>query len=385
MKPDILKQRKEEITLSYTGKESKEEILNEIRPVPLEMIYKSKQATLTKAHNMLVRGDNLPVLKTLATYDWLKDKVKLIYIDPPFATGRLFNGVHDEEIAYSDTLKGGDFIEFLRKRLLLLREILANDGSIYVHIDWKMSHYVRVLMDEIFGPEHFINDITRIKCNPKNFQRQAYGNIKDTILFYSKGDEYIWNGSAEKLTDPDIERLFPFMDEQGRRYTTNPLHAPGETIGGVTGQEWKGMKPPRGRHWRYPPDKLTELDELGLIQWSKTGNPRKIIYAKDAVKKGKKRQDIWDFKDPPYPQYPTEKNLDMLQTIIKASSSKGDFVLDAFCGSGTTLVAAEMQDRKWIGIDKSQVSIETARRKIGEFENLGSVNPYAVYWVRKQD
>lgn len=385
MKPDILKQRKEEITLSYTGKELEEEILNEIQPVPLEMIYKTKQATLTEAHNMLVWGDNLSVLKTLATYDWLKDKVKLIYIDPPFATGKLFNGVHDEEIAYSDTLKGGDFIEFLRKRLLLLREILAKDGSIYVHIDWKMSHYVRVLMDEIFGPEHFINDITRIKCNPKNFQRPAYGNIKDTILFYSKGDEYIWNGSTEKLTDSDIERLFPFVDEHGRRYTTNPLHAPGETKDGVTGQEWKGMKPPRGRHWRYPPDKLTELDELGLIQWSKTGNPRKIIYAKDAVKRGKKRQDIWDFKDPPYPQYPTEKNLDMLQTIIKASSSKGDFVLDAFCGSGSTLIAAEMQDRKWIGIDKSQVSIVTARGKIGELENLSSVDPYAVYWVRKQD
>ncbi len=385
MKPDVLKQRKEEITLSYTGKESEEEILNEIRPEPLEMMYRSKQATFTEAHNMLVWGDNLPVLKTLATYDWLKGKVKLIYIDPPFATGRLFNGVHDQEIAYSDTLKGGDFIEFLRKRLLLLREILANDGSIYVHIDWKMSHYVRVLMDEIFGPEHFINDITRIKCNPKNFQRPAYGNIKDTILFYSKGDEYIWNGSTEKLTDSDIERLFPFVDKNGRRYTTNPLHAPGETKDGVTGQEWKGLKPPKGRHWRYPPEKLTELDELGLIQWSKTGNPRKIIYAKDAVKRGKKRQDIWDFKDPPYPQYPTEKNLDMLQTIIKASSSKGDFVLDAFCGSGTTLVAAEMQDRKWIGIDKSQVSIETARRKIGELENLGSVKPYAVYQVRKQD
>ena len=385
MKPYILKQRKEEITLNYTGKELEEDILNKISPVPLDIKYRPKQATLTKSHNMLVFGDNLPVLKTLTTYDWLKGKVKLIYIDPPFATGRLFNGVHDEEIAYSDTLKGGDFIEFLRKRLLLLKEILANDGSIYVHIDWKMSHYVRVLMDEIFGPEHFINDITRIKCNPKNFQRPAYGNIKDTILFYSKGDKYIWNGSAEKLTDPDIERLFPFVDEHGRRYTTNPLHAPGETIDGVTGQEWKGMKPPKGRHWRYPPEKLTELDEMGLIQWSKNGNPRKIIYANDAVIRGKKRQDIWDFKDPPYPQYPTEKNLEMMEAIIKASSSKGDFVLDAFCGSGTTIVAAEMLDRKWIGIDNSKVSIDTAIRRIRELENLSSINPYAVYEVRKQD
>ncbi len=385
MRTDTLRQKKEDIILSYNGKESEDEITSGIMPAALEMIYSSKQATLTEAHNMLIWGDNLSSLKTLLSYDWLKERVKLIYIDPPFATGRLFNGIHDESIAYSDTLKGADFIEFLRKRLILLKKILAEDGSIYVHIDWKMAHYVRVLMDEIFGAEHFINDITRIKCNPKNFSRPAFGNIKDTVLFYSKGDDYVWNGSTEKLTDADIEKLFPFMDTQGRRYTTNPLHAPGETKDGVTGQEWKGLKPPKGRHWRYPPDQLTKLDNLGLIQWSKTGNPRKIIYAKDAVKRGKKRQDIWDFKDPPYPQYPTEKNLDMLQTIIKASSSKGDFVLDAFCGSGSTLIAAQMQDRKWIGIDKSQISIETARRKIGDLEILGPVDPYAVYWVRKQD
>ena len=385
MKTDILKQRKEEITLGYVGKAAERGIISGIRPAQLETIYLTKQATLTEAHNMLIQGDNVPVLRTLLSYEWLKNKVKLVYIDPPFATGRLFNGVHDEEIAYSDTLKGADFIEFLRQRLILLREILADDGSIYVHIDWKMSHYVRVLMDEIFGPEHFINDITRIKCNPKNFKRRAYGNIKDTILFYSKNDDFIWNNSTEQLTDADIERLFPHTDKQGRRYTTNPLHAPGETRDGLTGQEWKGLKPPKGRHWRYPPDQLTELDNLGLIQWSKTGNPRKIIYAKDAVKRGKKRQDIWDFKDPPYPQYPTEKNLDMLQTIIKSSSSKGDFVLDAFCGSGSTLIAAQMQNRKWIGIDNSQIAIETARKKIEELKTLGHVDSYAIYRVKQQD
>lgn len=385
MRVDILKQRKEEITLNYARKEEEGSVISGIRPAQLEIMYKSSQTTLTDTHNMLIQGDNAPVLKELLSYEWLKNKVKLIYIDPPFATGRLFNGVHEEEVAYSDTLKGADFIEFLRKRLILLREILADDGSIYVHIDWKMSHYVRVLMDEIFGSEHFINDITRVKCNPKNFKRAAYGNIKDTILFYSKSDNYIWNGSTEELTDSDILKLFPFTDEQGRRYTTNPLHAPGETKDGLTGQEWNGLKPPKGRHWRYPPDQLTELNNHGLIQWSKTGNPRKIIYAKDAATRGKKRQDIWDFKDPPYPRYPTEKNLDMLQTIIKSSSSKGDFVLDAFCGSGSTLIGANLQDRKWIGIDNSQIAIETARKRIKEHEALGYVNPYAVYCAKEQD
>ena len=384
MKTTTLKQRKEDISLSYNGKVEEEELLSKIPLVDFETVYRTTQATLTESHNMIIMGDNALALKTLLTYKWLKGKVKLIYIDPPFATGRLFNGVHDEDIAYSDTLKGSDFIEFLRKRLFLLREILADDGSIYVHIDWKMSHYVRVLMDEIFGPEHFINDITRIKCNPKNFQRAAYGNIKDTILFYSKEDNYIWNGSTEKLTENDIEKLFPFIDEMGRRYTTNPLHAPGETKDGLTGQEWNGLKPPKGRHWRYPPEQLSELNKQGLIQWSKTGNPRKIIYAKDALKRGKKRQDIWDFKDPQYSQYPTEKNLEMLQTIIKASSSKGEYVLDAFCGSGSTLIAAQMQGRKWIGIDESQVAIDTVRKRLIELGPEETVEPYVIYKIKTQ-
>jgi len=182
----------------------------------------------------------------------------------------------------------------LRKRLILLREILAEDGSIYVHIDYKIGHYVKVIMDEVFGKENFINDITRIKCNPKNFDRKGFGNIKDLILFYSKGASYIWNEPREEFTDEDIKRLFPKVDKDGRRYTTTPLHAPGETRNGPTGRPWKGLKPPKGRHWRYSPEELTRLDKEGLIEWSSTGNPRKKIYADEMLGKGKKRQDIWD-------------------------------------------------------------------------------------------
>jgi adenine-specific DNA-methyltransferase len=266
--------------------------------------------------------------------------------------------------AYEDRIVGLEYIEFLRQRLLLLRELLADDGSIYVHIDWKMGHYVKVLMDEVFGQERFINDITRIKCNPKNFERKAYGNIKDMILFYSKTERYVWNEPREDMTQEDIERLFPKFDEKGRRYTTTPLHAPGETRNGPTGQAWRGLTPPRGRHWRYSPDELDRLDALGLIEWSSTGNPRKKIYADEMLARGKKRQDIWEFKDPPYPLYPTEKNLEMLKVIVEASSNPDDIVLDCFAGSGTALVAAEELKRRWVGIDHSKVAIDTALRRL---------------------
>ncbi len=118
------------------------------------------------------------------------------------------------------------------------------------------------------------------------------------------------------------------------------------------------MRPPKGRHWRYAPSVLDELDAKGLIEWSKTGNPRKIIYASQAEEKGKRIQDIWEFKDSPYPSYPTEKNIDLLKLIITTSSNPGQTVLDCFCGSGSTLLAAQQLNRHWIGIDLSPVAIK---------------------------
>jgi adenine-specific DNA-methyltransferase len=334
-------------------------------------------------YNMLIFGDCLHALKLLLRNNNVKGRVRLIYIDPPFATGQEFrkgrertghvSSSDEDEVAYVDKFTRAEYLSFLRERLILMREILADDGSIYVHTDCKIGHYVKVLMDEVFGEEHFINDITRIKCNPKNFERKGYGNIKDMILFYSKTDKYVWNGSLQDYTQEQIERLFPKVDKDGRRYTTNPLHAPGETKNGATGQPWRGILPPKGRHWRYPPEVLEELDRKGLIEWSKTGNPRKKIYADEFIKKKMKRQDVWEFKDPPYPSYPTEKNLDMVKVIIEASSNPNDIVLDAFCGSGTTLVAAEELGRRWIGIDNSPLAIEVSLERL---RKLKSVRPF---------
>lgn len=373
------------VEVTYKGKLRREDIIANITSTRLHKL-KSFGIGLDDWCNMLIFSDNLTAMKTLMSWSNVKRHVRLMYIDPPFSTNQEFRaGVsrtstisssREDQSAYQDLLVGAEYLEFLRKRLILLKELLADDGSIYVHIDWKMGHYVKALMDEIFGQEHFINDIARIKCNPKNFERRGYGNIRDMILFYSKTNDYIWNSSLESYTKQQIQRLFPKVDKSGRRYTTNPLHAPGETANGPTGQRWRDMLPPKGRHWRYPPTVLEQLDKRGLIEWSRTGNPRKKIYADEYVRKKKLRQDIWEFKDPPYPSYPTEKNLEMLKVIMQASSNKGDLVLDCFSGSGTTLIAAEQTGRRWIGIDNSPVAISVALKRLLSLERYRAFRVY---------
>ncbi|MDP2807341.1 MAG: site-specific DNA-methyltransferase, partial [bacterium] len=242
-------------------------------------------------------------------------------------------------------------------------------ASIYLHIDYKIGHYVKVLMDEVFGINNFRNDITRIKCNPKNFSRKAFGNIKDLVLFYSKTDEYIWNDPKRTLNEDDLKRLYKKVDNNGRYYTTVPLHAPGETRDGPTGKPWRDMLPPKGRHWRCDPKKLEELDKSGLIEWSSNGVPRKIIYAEDAKENGVRLQDILEYKDSQTPSYPTEKNIEFLKLLINTSSDSDSIVLDSFCGSGTTLVAAKEMGRHWIGIDESKHAIEVAQKRIDKTPN----------------
>ena len=321
--------------------------------------------------NLIIQGDNLSVMKALLQKGY-KNKIDLVYIDPPFATNTTFRkGINrtstissskSDEIAYVDDKLGEDFIEFLRERLFLIKELMNEKASIYLHIDYKIGHYVKVIMDEVFGIKNFKNDIARIKCNPKNFKRNGYGNIKDLILFYTKSDDFIWHEPLVQRADDEIERLFKKFDKSGRRYTTTPLHAPGETKNGPTGQMWKNMYPPKGRHWRYDPKVLDELNGQGLIEWSKTGVPRKIIYADELSTK--RLQDIWDFKDTQSPEYPTQKNLEMLELIIKTSSNPKSLVLDCFCGSGTTMVASNILERKWIGIDSSKQAIKVSKKRM---------------------
>mgnify|MGYP000569763756 FL=1 len=320
--------------------------------------------------NILIQGDNKKGLQWLLDNGY-EGRIDLVYIDPPFATGGIFsidtNGrvstiskSNSATIAYKDVLQGDAFIEFLRERIVLIHKLLSDRGSLYLHIDYKVGHYVKVMLDSIFGMENFRNDITRIKCNPKNFDRIGYGNIKDMILFYTKSANPIWNTPKFDYTGEELLKLYAKIDKDGRRYTTVPLHAPGETKDGETSKPFKGIYPPQGRHWRCSIEELEKLDAMGLIEWSAKGNPRKKNYADE--RDGKLAQDIWKFKDPIYPSYPTQKNMDMLKFIVEASSQKDSIVLDCFCGSGTTLHAAQMLGRKWIGIDQSGVAIDVTKK-----------------------
>jgi len=334
--------------------------------------------------NLLLQSENIQGLTHLLEIKKLKAKIDLVYIDPPFATNGNFtitdgrastiSNSRNGDIAYSDKLIGSDFINFLRDRLFIIKELLSEKGSIYLHIDYKIGHYVKLLMDEVFGVKNFRNDITRVKCNPKNFKRIGYGNVKDLILFYTRSTKPIWNEPFEKYTEKDLIKLFPKIDKQGRRYTTVPIHAPGETENGKSNQPFKGLLPPKGRHWRTDVETLEQWDKDGMIEWSSTGNPRKIIFADE--REGKRIQDIWEFKDPQYPTYPTEKNQRLLELIIKTSSNQDSIVLDCFCGSGTTLKAAQINGRKWIGIDQSEHAIKATIEKLETIEgNLFIAKP----------
>lgn len=361
----------------YEGKDEESAVLKSDYS---ESIKNFHNPTLTQEviNRVLISGDNLEVIKSLIAKHKLAGAIDLVYIDPPFASNNIFrigksrtstmSFANDDDIAYSDILEGSEYLEFIRQRLIVIRELMSDKASIYLHVDYKIGHYVKIIMDEVFGIDNFKNDITRIKCNPKNFARRGYGNVKDMVLFYSKSKDFTWNEPRQHRENGEIERLFNKIDEDGRRYTTNPLHAPGETIQGESGKPWHGVKPPVGRHWRYTHKILDELEQSGLIEWSKNGVPRKKIFPEDF--ETKRVQDIWEFKDRPNPIYPTEKNLKMLSRIIETSSNTGDLVLDAFCGSGGFLFVAEKLNRRWIGIDSSKEAINVTKSRFESEDGL---------------
>jgi len=336
--------------------------------------------------NKLIWGDNLYVMGSLL--ERFAGKIDLIYIDPPFATGADFSitaeiGEKDEELgklakqqsvieekAYRDTWGGGtdSYLKMIYDRLVLLRELLSERGSLYVHLDWHLCHSVKVLLDEIFGQQAFRNEIVREKCNPKNYTSDQFGNIHDVIFFYSKTDNPIWNRVYAGRSEAQIEKDFPQIEaDTGRRYKTAPLHAPGKRSG-VTGQPWKGVTLPPDYHWRYVHPTLDEMDATGQIEWSSTGNPRKKVYADES--EGYAIQDIWlGFKDPGQNWYATEKPESLLDRIIKSSSDPGSMVADFFCGSGTTLAVTEKLGRHWIGCDLGRYAIHTARKRLMDIPN----------------
>ncbi len=357
----------DDVQLVYEGKRAKSEVVA-TQPAKLVLMRQSSSASdpKTEIDSRLYYGDNLSVLAALMHDAEVRGKVRLIYIDPPYATQSVFQS-RSQVDAYSDLLVGAHYIEFVRERLILLRELLAEDGSIYVHLDDKMAFHVKVVMDEVFGRGNFRNWITRKKCNPKNYTRKAYGNVSDYILFYTKSDRYVWNRPFDAWTPERSRKEYQYVEEgTGRRYKRVPIHAPG-VRNGETGKTWRGMSPPPGKHWQYSPRLLDEMDARGEIYWSPNGNPRRKIYLDES--NGVPVQDIWlDFRDAHNQNiavtgYPTEKNPDLLARIIQASSDPGDLVLDCFAGSGTTLAVASRLNRPWIGVDNSIEAISAILRR----------------------
>lgn len=356
--------------VEYAGKGGKSPLL--APKATFESVFESGQ----EPQNRLIYGDNLKAMLTLADRPDLYGKVQLIYIDPPFATQSRFVDA-DDRTAYEDSLGGADYIEAMRVRLAAMRDLMSDSASIYVHLDSIMVFPIKLIMDELFGPSQFRSMITRIKCNPKNFTSRQYGDVVDYILFYSKTKEYVWNQPYIEWDEETAAAQYSYMEEgTGRRYKKVPVHAPG-TRNGSTGSEWRGRMPPPGKHWVLTPTRLDDLDAQGRIYWSPTGNPRRKIYLDESP--GIKVSNIWtEFRDTQNQNarttgYPTEKNLHMLERIVSASSEPGGLVLDAFCGSGTTLAAADVLGRKWIGIDSSAEAIRTTtRRLLGGTPRMGS-------------
>lgn len=348
------------ISVTYPGKLPEEAVLNADFPD-----FSVWTRVNGGGENHFFYGDNLPALLYLLQNGY-RQKIQLVYIDPPFATASTFVN-RDQEHAYSDFLCGGEYVEFLRERLIVLRELLSPTGSIYLHLDGNMAFAMKLIMDELFGEKNCRAFITRKKCSTKNFTKNTYGNVSDYIMFYSKTPDYVWNRPYAPWEAEKMAKEYPYIDPKtGRRYKKVPVHAPG-TRNGETGKPWRGKLPPKGKHWQYTPEKLDELDAAGEIYWSPTGNPRRMVFCEPD--RGIPMQDIWlDYRDSINQSqmttgYPTEKNFEMLKMIVQASSNPGDIILDCFAGSGAALGAAFSLGRPWIGMDNSAESMRAVWKR----------------------
>ncbi|ADE39526.1 site-specific DNA-methyltransferase [Candidatus Puniceispirillum marinum] len=338
--------------------------------------------------NKLIWGDNKFILSSLKNGPLREEieangGIKLIYIDPPFDVGADFTmGVEIgeeifekesnvlEEIAYRDTWgKGQDsFISMLYERLILLKDLLAPDGAIYVHCDYRVSAYVRLILSEIFGEGSFRNQIIWKRTSAHN-DPARYGIIDDHIYFFSKSaTDWIWTDHRTEYQDWYVERYYRYQDEKtGKRFLSRDVTAPSHgSDAGV--YEWKGKYPPKGRMWAYTKDKMKQMDEAERLFYTSNGIPRLKQYLDEMD--GASIQTIWDDILPivswsdERSGYPTQKPEALVDRIIQASTNEDDIVCDFFIGSGTTAAVAEKLGRKWICSDLGKFSIHTARKRL---------------------
>ncbi|QQQ75488.1 site-specific DNA-methyltransferase [Saccharothrix sp. 6-C] len=335
--------------------------------------------------NRLIWGDNLHVLSALV--EEFAGQIDLIYIDPPFDSRQDYKvriAVGDEvaeqdltkissvieEKAYRDTWGKGveSYLDMLYKRLVLLRELLSDRGSLFLHLAPNVSHLARVLLDEIFGQENFRAEIIW-KRTAAHASTKDFGEIHDSILCFAKSSKHIWHPQYRPYDDSYVKSHYSTVDEQGRQYQSVSLTGPGKRSGS-TGKTWRGFDPNTiGRHWAVPIEELDHLDTEGRILWSsKGGFPRHKRFITDAP--GQPIGDVWDDIYAVNAQakerlgYDTQKPEALLERIIKSSSDEGSIVLDCFTGSGTTPAVAERLNRRWIAVDIGRFAIHTTRKRL---------------------
>jgi len=336
--------------------------------------------------NKLIWGDNKLILSSLKNGPLREEiekqgGIKLIYIDPPFDVGADFSmnieigeetltkqpGIL-EEIAYRDTWgRGADsFISMIYERLVLMRDLLAEDGSIYVHCDWRVNSFIRLVLNEIFGDDRFINEITWRRTRTHN-DATSWATIADTIYHFSKDENFIWNPQFIEQSEEDVETRYRFKDTEGRRYRLGPIDSPHPRPNMI--YVWKGFQPPKFG-WRYSQEKMAELDQANRIYYpdDKSKRPATKLYLDES--KGSLIGTVWtdisalQSSSKERLDYPTQKPEALLERVITASSNEGDLIADFFCGSGTTLAVAEKLGRKWIGSDLGKFAIHTTRKRM---------------------
>lgn len=339
--------------------------------------------------NKLIWGDNKLILSSLkggALRRQIEDAggIKLIYIDPPFDVGADFSmdieiggeTFHKEpnlleQIAYRDTWgRGADsFISMLYERLVLMRDLLANDGTIYIHMGKPVAHYVRLGCEEIFGASNLINEITWKRSHAHGDTGQGathFGRTTETILVFRRGEKPIWNPQHKPYTDDILARDYKYRDEKtGEQYRLMPVDGPGGAAKGNPYFEFLGVK----GYWRYSFETMKALYDAGEVVLSSTGKSlSRKKFLKDAD--GTPIVDLWDDVNRISPTsservyYPTQKPEALLDRIISTSSNEGDLVADFFVGSGTTAAVAEKLGRKWIVTDLGKFGIHTTRKRL---------------------
>jgi site-specific DNA-methyltransferase (adenine-specific)/adenine-specific DNA-methyltransferase len=348
--------QKKEYELTYAGKERKEDIIAETMSIPLQKM-KTFGENGKDWTNKLIFGDNLQLLKRIYEDQRgkneldTKDKIKLIYIDPPFATKKDF--MANEEKVYQDKVLGAEFLEFLRQRLILAREILADDGSIYVHLDQKKGHYVKILLDEIFGEPYFRNEIIWHYQTYQGQVKNYFPRKHDNILIYGKNNSPVFH----LLKDDNPEKTIDFTRWQ------EYLNENNEITGASYPENDSRFKGYYNRFIKENHRKPGPNDVILRIE----GNTIDSVWNIKAVDPKDKIERLG---------YPTQKPEKLLERIIKASSNKGGIVLDFFAGSGTAPAVAEKLGRRWIASDCGKLAIYTIQKRLLNIDQSKSLEDY---------